>query len=128
MIKKLDKNTVRKHRHWRMRRTLKGTVTRPRLNVYRSLSNIYAQLIDDTKGVTLASASTLDAEVKAKLAGINGANAVSKKEAAKIVGKTVGQRAIDAGYKQVVFDRGGYVYTGRVAELAAGAREAGLDF
>ena len=122
MIKKIDKNTVRLQRHWRMRRTLRGTAARPRLNVYRSLNNIYAQLIDDTKGVTLVSASTLDAEVKAKLGDAN------KKEAAKIVGKVVGQRALDAGYKQVVFDRGGYVYTGRVAELAAGAREAGLDF
>jgi len=94
----------------------------PRLNVYRSLSNIYAQVIDDVTGNTIAAASTLEAEVKAQIAG------KSKKEAAAIVGEEIGKRAAQKGVKQVVFDRGGYLYTGRVAEVAAGARKAGLEF
>ena len=114
MFSKIDKNAVRKVRHHRQRRDINGTTERPRLNVYRSTNHIYAQVIDDIHGSTLASASTLDAEVKAQLEGKN------KKDAAKIVGSVVG--------KQVVFDRGGYLYTGRVASLAQGAREAGLDF
>lgn len=122
MFSKIDKNSVRKVRHHRQRRNINGTVERPRLNVYRSTNHIYAQVIDDTNGNTLASASTLDAEVKAQLEGKN------KTDAAKLVGLTVGQRALSKGVKQVVFDRGGYLYTGRVASLAAGAREAGLDF
>ncbi|MGI5908315.1 MAG: 50S ribosomal protein L18 [Christensenellales bacterium] len=122
MIKKADKNEVRKNRHRRMRRNIRGTEERLRLNVYRSQSNIYAQLINDDAGETLVSASTLDAEVREKAASL------SKKQAAKLVGETIGRRAVEKGIEQVVFDRGGYLYTGRVAELAAGAREAGLKF
>lgn len=122
MFSKIDKNAVRKVRHHRLRRDINGTVERPRLNVYRSTNHIYAQVIDDIHGCTLASASTLDAEVKAQLEGKN------KTDAAKLVGNVVGKRALEKGIKQVVFDRGGYLYTGRVAALAQGAREAGLDF
>ena len=122
MISKIDKNAVRKARHNRTRRHIVGTGERPRLNVYRSLNNIYAQVIDDTTSQTLASASTLDAEIKGQLAG------KTKKEAAKLVGELVGKRALEKGVQEVVFDRGGYLYTGRVAELAEGARAAGLKF
>lgn len=122
MISKIDKNAVRKARHDRTRRHIVGTGERPRLNVYRSLNNIYAQVIDDTTSQTLASASTLDAEIKAQLAE------KTKKEAAKLVGELVGKRALEKGVQEVVFDRGGYLYTGRVAELAEGARAAGLKF
>ncbi len=122
MISKIDKNAVRKARHNRTRRHIVGTGERPRLNVYRSLNNIYAQVIDDTTSQTLASASTLDAEIKGQLAE------KTKKEAAKLVGELVGKRALEKGVQEVVFDRGGYLYTGRVAELAEGARTAGLKF
>lgn len=122
MISKIDKNAVRKARHNRTRRHIVGTGERPRLNVYRSLNNIYAQVIDDTTSQTLASASTLDAEIKAQLAE------KTKKEAAKLVGELVGKRALEKGVQEVVFDRGGYLYTGRVAKLAEGARAAGLKF
>ena len=122
MISKIDKNAVRKARHNRTRRHIVGTGERPRLNVYRSLNNIYAQVIDDTTSQTLASASTLDAEIKGQLAE------KTKKEAAKLVGELVGKRALEKGVQDVVFDRGGYLYTGRVAELAEGARAAGLKF
>jgi large subunit ribosomal protein L18 len=122
MITKINKNAVRKARHDRSRRHIAGTTERPRLNVYRSLKHIYAQVIDDSVGNTLASASTLDPEVKAKLEGKN------KKEAAAMVGEAVAARALSKGITKVVFDRGGYLYTGRVAEVAAGARKAGLDF
>ena len=122
MIKKQDKNTLRKKRHYRMRKNLRGTQERPRLNVYRSLSHIYAQIIDDDEGNTLVSASTLDAEIKSKLTDAN------KVQAAKMVGELVAKRAQAKGIQKVVFDRGGYLYTGRVAEVAAGAREAGLEF
>ena len=122
MVKTFDKNAQRMKRHTRVRGKISGTPERPRLNVYRSTNHIYAQVIDDIHGSTLASASTLDAEVKAQLEGKN------KKDAAKIVGSVVGKRALEKGVKQVVFDRGGYLYTGRVASLAQGAREAGLDF
>lgn len=124
MISKQNKNAVRKKRHDRMRNELAGTTQRPRLNVYRSLNNIYAQIIDDetATGVTLVAASTLDAEVKTQLTG------KSKKEAAYIVGKTIAERAKAKGITTIVFDRGGYRYMGRVEELAKGAREAGLDF
>ena len=122
MISKVDKNSVRKKRHDRTRRHILGTAERPRLNVYRSLNHIYAQVIDDEVGHTLAAASTLDAEVKAQLEGKN------KKEAANLVGEIVARRALDKGVKEVVFDRGGYLYTGRVAEVAEGARTAGLEF
>jgi len=122
MIQKINKNTVRAKRHARMRRNVVGTADRPRLNVYRSTVNIYAQIIDDSVGHTLASASTLEAEIKSQLEG------KSKKEAAKLVGEAVGKRALAKGVTKVVFDRGGYGYTGRVAELATGARAAGLGF
>lgn len=122
MISKIDKNAVRKARHNRTRRHIVGTGERPRLNVYRSLNNIYAQVIDDTTSQTLVSASTLDAEIKGQLAE------KTKKEAAKLVGELVGKRALEKGVQEVVFDRGGYLYTGRVAELAEGARAAGLKF
>ena len=122
MYSKIDKNAVRKVRHHRQRKDINGTIERPRLNVYRSTVHIYAQVIDDSNGNTLASASTLDAEVKAQLEGKN------KTEAAKLVGMAVGKRALEKGVKKVVFDRGGYLYTGRVAALAQGAREGGLNF
>ena len=122
MFKKRDRNEVRVIRHARVRKKISGTPEMPRLSVYRSNKSIYAQIIDDTKGVTLVSASTLDPQIKGQL------GEVDKKGAAKLVGKLIGERALNAGIKTVVFDRGGYVYTGRVAELAAGAREAGLNF
>lgn len=122
MYKKIDKNAVRKARHHRQRRNIIGSEARPRLNVYRSTCHIYAQVIDDTKGTTLAAASTMDAALSEELNGKN------KTEQAKLVGKLVGERALQKGITKVVFDRGGYLYTGRVAALAAGAREAGLDF
>ena len=122
MISKIDKNSVRKNRHGRTRRYINGTAEKPRLNVYRSLNHIYAQIIDDEASHTLAAASTLDAELKTQLEG------KSKSEAAELVGELVGKRAMDKGVKQVVFDRGGYLYTGRVQKLADGARKSGLDF
>lgn len=122
MFVKRDKNEVRKIRHERVRRKIAGTPEAPRLCVFRSLKHIYAQLIDDSKGVTLVSASTLDPAIKGQL------NDSNKKDAAKLVGKTIGERALQAGFKSVVFDRGGYVYTGRVQSVAEGAREAGLEF
>ncbi len=125
MISKVDKNEIRKARHNRMRFYIKGTQERPRLNVYRSLNHIYAQIIDDTaisgNGTTLVSANTAEKEVAAMVAGM------TKTEASKVVGKVVAQRAIAAGITAVVFDRGGYLYTGRVAAVADGAREAGLN-
>ncbi len=122
MINKTDKNQERVVRHKRVRRKLSGTSERPRLCVYRSLSQIYAQVIDDVKGVTLASASTLDKDVKALCQG------KSKSEQARIVGETVAKRAMEKNINEVVFDRGGYIYIGRVQALADGAREAGLKF
>ena len=122
MFKTRDRNTDRKIRHARVRKKISGTPEMPRLCVYRSLNNIYAQIIDDTKGVTLAAASTQEKDVMAQIQDTD------KKGAAKIVGKLIAERASDAGIKKVVFDRGGYVYTGRVAEVANGAREAGLEF
>ena len=122
MFKTRDRNADRKIRHARVRRKISGTPEMPRLCVYRSLNNIYAQVIDDTKGVTLVACSTQEKDVMAQIKDTH------KKGAAKIVGKLIAERASEAGIKQVVFDRGGYVYTGRVAELAAGAREAGLEF
>ena len=122
MYKTRDRNADRLIRHARVRKRISGTPEMPRLCVYRSLNNIYAQLIDDTKGVTLVAASTQEKAVQEQL------KEVDKKGAAKIVGKLIAERATGAGIKRVVFDRGGYVYTGRVAELAAGAREAGLEF
>jgi len=122
MITKIDKNAVRKARHDRIRRHINGTPERPRLNVYRSLNHIYAQLIDDIAGITLVAASTQDAELKGKL------DDKSKVEAAGLVGELIGSRAKEKGVSKIVFDRGGYLYTGRVAALAEGARKAGLDF
>ena len=119
---KKSKNAIRVKRHWRLRKNLNGTAERQRLNVFRSLSNMYAQVIDDVTGTTLVSASTLDKEIKEQNAF--GGNA----EAAKLVGKLVAERALEKGITTVVFDRGGYVYHGRVAALAAAAREAGLKF
>ena len=122
MFTKRDRNEIRVIRHERVRKKISGTPEMPRLCVYRSLNNIYTQVIDDTVGKTLVSCSTLDPQIKGQLSELD------KKGAAKLVGKTVAERAMQAGIKKVVFDRGGYVYTGRVAEVAAGAREAGLDF
>lgn len=120
MITKPNKNNVRKKRHQRVRKNLFGTEERPRLNVFRSNKNIYVQLIDDVNNVTLASASTIDKELKL--------DATGNVEAAKQVGELIAKRAIDKGYKNVVFDRGGYLYHGRVQSLADAAREAGLEF
>lgn len=122
MINKIDKNEIRKKRQVRVRLIVKGTAERPRLNIYRSTSNIYAQLIDDVNGVTLASANTLQKDV-AKLVENQ-----TKTEAAKTVGKVLAERAKNAGITEVVFDRAGYLYTGRVAAVADGAREGGLQF
>ncbi len=122
MITKINKNQDRKKRHQRVRRKVKGTAATPRLCVYRSLNNIYAQVIDDEKGNTLAAASTLDKELKGTLEG------KTKNEQAKMVGELVAKKAMAKGVENVVFDRGGYLYTGRVQSLADGAREAGLKF
>jgi len=122
MIIKKDKNEDRKVRHERVRDKVEGTAQRPRLNVYRSLNHIYAQIIDDVLRVTLCSASTMDKDIKEKCAG------KSKVEEAKIVGGEVAKRAAEKGISQVVFDRSGYIYTGRVAALAQGARDGGLKF
>ncbi len=119
MVKQADKNKARLKRHKRVRAKIKGTAERPRLNVFRSSTNIYAQLIDDVAGVTLAAASTLDKEISG-----NGGN----KEAAKKVGKLIAERAAQKNITEVVFDRGGYIFHGRVKELAEGAREGGLKF
>jgi large subunit ribosomal protein L18 len=112
----------RVRRHARVRAHLEGTTERPRLKVFRSLTHIYAQVIDDTNGTTLVSASTVDKELKAQLAG------KKKADQAKLVGATVANRAKSQGITQVVFDRGGYKYHGRVKALADGAREGGLEF
>ncbi len=118
MIPKLKRNEVRRRVHSRIRQKVHGSAARPRLNVYRSLNHIYAQIIDDNQGVTLASASTVTAKIKI------GGNL----EAAKEVGRLVAERAQEQGIKKVVFDRGGYLYHGRIKALADAAREAGLDF
>ena len=122
MFKKRDRNEVRVIRHARVRKKISGTPEMPRLCVYRSNKYIYAQVIDDTKGITLVQASSLDPALKGQL------DEVDKSGEAKLVGKLVAERAKQAGVEKVVFDSGGYVYTGRVAALAAGAREAGLEF
>ncbi|HHW48513.1 MAG TPA: 50S ribosomal protein L18 [Clostridiaceae bacterium] len=122
MIKKPVRNKERLRRHERVRKKVKGTPERPRLNVFRSLTNIYAQIIDDTTGHTLVAASTLDKALKGKLK--YGGN----KEAAAEVGKLIAEKALEKGIKKVVFDRGGYLYHGRVKALAEAAREAGLEF
>ncbi len=120
MIKKIDKNKIRMKRHARLRHEIKGTAERPRLSVYRSTSNLYVQVIDDIKGVTLCSAGTTakGVDVKGK----------TKTEQAEMVGKAVAEKALKAGITEVVFDRGGYLYTGRVKALADAARAAGLKF
>ena len=122
MFKTQDRNEIRVIRHARVRKKISGTTERPRLCVYRSNAHIYAQIIDDAKGMTLVAASTVEKDLAAQIGEMD------KKGAAKLVGKTIAERAEAAGIKTVVFDRGGYIYTGRVAELAAGAREGGLDF
>ena len=119
MIKRIDKNAMRMKRHIRVRGKISGTPECPRLNVFRSNANIYAQIIDDVNGVTLVSASTLEKSFE---------GATGNAEAAKKVGATLAERAKEKGIEKVVFDRGGYVYHGRVAALAEGAREAGLKF
>lgn len=119
MVKKPDSNKARLKRHRRVRGKIHGTAECPRLNVFRSLNHIYAQVIDDDKGVTLAAASSLEKGFEG-----NGGNAQGARE----VGKMVAKKALDKGIKQVVFDRGGYIFHGRVKELAEGAREGGLDF
>ena len=121
MLTQTSKNTNRRHVHHRIRKKIQGTAEKPRLNVYRSLNHIYVQLIDDTSGTTLASAST----VKGKKGGKKtGGNVASAKE----IGKEIAQRAQEKGIKKVVFDRGGYLYHGRIKALADAAREAGLEF
>ena len=122
MFNKIDKNQERLRRHVRVRRKIKGTAEAPRLSVYRSLNHIYAQVIDDVKGVTLCAASTMEKDLKSKTAKM------SKSDAAKAVGKAVAEKAKALGVEKVVFDRGGYIYTGRVQAVADGAREAGLNF
>ena len=119
MVSRKDSNAQRLKRHARVRGKISGTAETPRLCVYRSNANISAQIIDDVKGVTLVSASTHEA-------GFEGAT--GNKEAAKLVGKKIAERAIEKGISEVVFDRGGYLYHGRVSELATGAREGGLKF
>lgn len=119
MLIKQDKNQARQKRHLRVRNHIAGTAVRPRLNVFRSLKNIYAQIIDDEKGVTLVSASSKD-----KGFSQYGGNV----EAAKAIGAAVAKKALEKGITEVVFDRGGYIYHGRVAALAEAAREAGLKF
>ena len=119
MVNKADTNKARLNRHKRVRGKISGTAECPRLNVFRSTKTIYAQIIDDVKGVTLVAASSLDKEFNG-----NGGN----KEAARKVGELIAKRAAEKGISQVVFDRGGYIFHGRVKELAEGAREGGLKF
>ena len=122
MFNKRDRNEVRRIRHERVRKKISGTPTRPRLCVYRSNAHIYAQVIDDEAGNTLAAASTVEKDIAAQIGEMD------KKGASKLVGKTVAERALAKGINEGGFDRGGYIYTGRVAKLAEGAREGGLDF
>ncbi|NLN17514.1 MAG: 50S ribosomal protein L18 [Firmicutes bacterium] len=122
MMARFDRQSARARRHARVRKRIQGTPERPRLAVYRSLQHIYAQVIDDTAGQTLVSASTLDPELREQVAGLSG------KEKAKAVGELVARRALAKGIDQVVFDRGGNIYHGRVAALADGARSGGLKF
>ena len=122
MINKINKNEQRVKRHVRLRHDLAGTTQRPRLNVYRTLSHIYAQIIDDTKGVTLVACNTTQKDIRAKV------EKMTNIEAATFVGEQIAKLAKKKKISQVVFDRGGYLYTGRVKELADGARAAGLEF
>ena len=119
MLLKADKNKTRQKRHLRVRNRVAGTAERPRLNVFRSLAHIYAQVIDDEKGMTLAAASSLDKDFQGKGGNI---------AAAKAVGAAIAKKALEKGISEVVFDRGGYIYHGRVAALAEAAREGGLKF
>ena len=119
MISKINKNAIRVKRHYRMRKNIVGTPERPRLNVFRSAKHIYAQIIDDKNGVTLAAASSMDKDFEGQ-----GGN----REAAQKVGAAIAKKAIEKGITEVVFDRGGYIYHGRVQALAEGAREGGLKF
>jgi len=120
MIKKISRNALRYKRHRRLRKRIKGTPTRPRLSVFRSIKHIYAQVVNDEEGHTLVSASTLDKELRGKY--------TDKKEMARKLGELIGQRCIANGIEQVVFDRGGYKYHGRIKALAEGARSAGVLF
>lgn len=120
MIKKVVRNDVRKKKHYRVRSKISGTTEIPRLNVFRSAKHIYAQIIDDNNGVTLVSASTIDKNFDIA----NGGN----QDAATLIGKAVAEKALEKGIKKVVFDRGGYIYRGRIKALAEAAREAGLEF
>ena len=122
MISKIDKNADRLKRHERVRNKISGTAARPRLSVYRSLNHIYAQIIDDVAGNTLVACSTVEKAIAESVKDL------TKKEAAKVVGVEVAKRALEKGITEVVFDRGGYVYMGRVQCVADGAREAGLKF
>lgn len=122
MSKTTKKRLARERRHKRVRKQVSGTPERPRLNVYRSLGHIYGQIIDDTVGHTLASASTVDKQVRPMVDG------KSKSEQARVVGEVLGRRALEMGLKLVVFDRGGWAYHGRIKALADGARKAGLEF
>lgn len=122
MITKSNRSAVIAKKHYRLRGHLKGTASRPRLSVFRSNKHIYAQIIDDTKGVTLVSASTLQAEVK------DGLEYTDNVEAAAKLGAVIGKKAVDQGISEVVFDRGGFIYTGKIKALADAAREAGLTF
>ena len=122
MVSKVDSNKQRKIRHMRVRNKISGTAARPRLSVYRSLNHIYAQIIDDVAGNTLVACSTVEKAIAESVKDL------TKKEAAKVVGSEVAKRALEKGITEVVFDRGGYVYMGRVECVADGAREAGLKF
>ena len=122
MITKIDKNSERIKRHKRIRTKLSGTTERPRLSVFKSTNHIYAQIIDDVKGVTLVACSTVEKAIA------DAVKEMTKTEAAKYVGSELGRRAVEKGVTTVVFDRSGYLYMGRVEALADGAREAGLQF
>lgn len=120
MFKRIDRKAIRTKKHLRIRKNIVGTTDSPRLAVYRSAKHIYAQIIDDTRGATLVAASTLDAALKGQYGG--------NKETAKKVGLLIAEKAAGKGIKSVVFDRGGLIYHGRIAALAEGAREGGLEF
>ncbi|HXX37421.1 MAG TPA: 50S ribosomal protein L18 [bacterium] len=122
MIKRRDRNEARQRRHLRIRRVISGTADRPRLSVFRSLAHMHVQLVDDSAGRTVAAASTLDSEIRSQAKG------GSKSDASKLVGQLIAKRARERGVRQVVFDRGGYQYHGRVRAVAEGAREGGLEF
>ena len=122
MVKKKSRSEVRAKKHYRLRNHISGTAAKPRLAVFRSNNHMYAQIIDDTVGNTLVSASTLQKEVKAELEKTNNV------DAAAYLGKVIAKRALDKGIKEVVFDRGGFIYQGKIAALADAAREAGLEF